>query len=97
VLAARANVEVVDMESFALVDGLRRAGTRVAVRRGGTDGVDGGLPDFSRRIRRGREPQGRSLRARDADEAHAGACMAVHGVRALRALDHALALIAALP
>jgi nucleoside phosphorylase len=93
-LAARADVEAVDMESFALADGLRRAGARVAVLRVGSDGVDEELPDIRRGIDAQGNLKGAALALALLRRPVAGARLAVHGVRALCALERALARIA---
>jgi nucleoside phosphorylase len=89
-LAARLGVGAVDMESFAFIAGLQRAGTRVAVMRVASDGVDDDLPDFSAGIDTKGALRPRALALAMFANPIAGARMAVNGVRALHELERAV-------
>ena len=93
-LAARCGVGAVDMESFAFVEGLQRAGTRVAVLRVGSDGVADDLPDLSAGVDAEGTLRGSALALAMLSHPVAGARMAANALRALRELERALRLIA---
>jgi nucleoside phosphorylase len=94
-LAQRCRVAAVDMESFALVAGLQRAGTRVAVLRVGSDGVAEDLPDLSRAVAADGTLRGGALALAMLSNPLAGARMAANGLRALGELERAMRLIVA--
>ncbi|MGP6159090.1 MAG: hypothetical protein ACLPYS_16535 [Vulcanimicrobiaceae bacterium] len=92
-LAKRYHVGAVDMESFAFVEGLQQAGTRVAVLRVGSDGVAEDLPDLGRGVDAEGDLSGSALAFVMLSNPFAGARMAVHGLRALGQLERALRFI----
>ncbi len=94
-LAARCGVAAVDMESFAFVEGLQRAGTRVAVLRVGSDGVAEDLPDLSRGVDAEGTLRSSALALAMLSKPLAGARMAANGLRALGELERALRVIVA--
>jgi nucleoside phosphorylase len=92
-LAARSGVAAVDMESFAFVEGLQRAGTRVAVLRAGSDGAADDLPDLSRGVDENGTLSSSALALAMLSNPVAGVRMAANALRALRQLQRALRLI----
>jgi nucleoside phosphorylase len=93
--AARFGAQAVDMESYPLALRLQRAGVAVAVARVGSDAAGDDLPALDRALDGSGGMDGFALALAMLREPPAGARLAFGATRALRALERAIAAIAA--
>ena len=93
--AARFDADAVDMESFALVERLQRAGVAVAVARVASDEVGDDLPQLDRALNGSGGIDGFALALAMLREPRRGLRLAFGALRALGALERLIASVAA--
>jgi nucleoside phosphorylase len=92
-LRARTDADAVDMESYAVTERLQRRGVTVAVLRVGSDGAGESLPELDRALDGSGGIDGLALALAMLRRPRAGLRLAGNGLRALAALQHAIAAI----